>query len=63
MNKNRFLSVVLIVLIVMTAVSFVEEQSLTQEEKLIEEINFASDPSKNISKLYMFEKYEPDIYF
>lgn len=33
-----------------------------RDVNLIDEINYGSDPTKNISELYWIEKHEPDIY-
>lgn len=53
--------VILVALLIL--MSFFEETNLSEEEYLIEEINFSADVSKNISDLYIYNKYEPDLYF
>lgn len=64
MNKKTTISVIVIILILISiAYSTITEANMSEEERLIEEINFASDPSKNINELYFFDKYDPDLYF
>lgn len=64
MNKKTTISIIVIVILLFSiASSTFSEITMSDEEHLIEEINFASDSSKNISDLYFFEKYEPDLYF
>lgn len=63
-SNKSFLSVIVVVLVLfLISTFFINENSLSEEELLIEEINFSADSSKNISDLYLYEKYEPDIYF
>lgn len=62
--SKSFFSIIGIVLVFfLISTFFVNESNLSEKEILIEEINFSADSSKNISDLYMYEKFEPDIYF
>lgn len=65
MKTNKFrLGVIGVILVVfLFANSIINDNNLSEEQYLIEEINFSSDSSKNISDLYIYEKYKPDIYF
>lgn len=53
---------VLTAVVVIAAVWTICFTFFNKDVDLIEEINFASDPTKNIAQLYLSEKYEPDIY-
>lgn len=63
-NNKTLLSIVGVILVLfLITTSIVDENNLSEEDILIEEINFSADSSKNISDLYMYKKYEPDVYF
>lgn len=62
MKKKKVFSIITVLLLgVLVIYTFSIEGSLSEEEKLVEEINFSS--GTHIDELYFYEKYEPDLYF
>lgn len=58
MKKKHVIIIICLFLVVELFIS----AFFDKEVDLIDEINFVSDPTKNISELYMSQKYEPDLY-
>lgn len=59
-SNKSFLSVIGVVLVLfLISTFFINENSLSEEELLIEEINFSADSSKNMNPIFIFVWAQP----